>query len=158
MCWAQWRILECFQELVALSIIHFSRSALASGPSRPVAAGSVLRTKQLDLFTLFCGWRKNNGTHGKTEGKRFFEILSYSSHSLQWTFCRCLLSTVFDQLALFLRQLLTCVFEDDSDEEKKLLLYDLISLSHVTFIPANVCTMILTYQANHVPFVNGLYI
>lgn len=61
-------------------------------------------------------------------------------------------------LALFLRKLLTCVFKDDNDEEKKILLYDFISLSYVTFIPANVCTMILTYQANHVPFVNGLYI
>lgn len=66
--------------------------------------------------------KKESMAHRETEVKRFLKMLSYSSHSLQWTFCKCLISTVFD-LALFLRgkkwQLLTCVFEDDNDEKKK---------------------------------------
>lgn len=95
----------------------------------------------------------------KSMARREIEVkclkISFSSHSLQWTFCKSSIWTVFE-LALFLKSLLTCVFEDDNDK-RKFLLFDLILASHVNLVQTNVYTMILTYKANHIPCVNGLY-
>lgn len=105
---------------MALSVIlFFYRSSLVSRPAGPVAAEGKLRNEQLDLFTSLSCWRKKKThlkrkkvmwqqktksmAHRETEVKCLFNNFSNSSHSLQWTFCKCLISTVFD-LALFLRK------------------------------------------------------
>lgn len=96
-----------------------------------------------------------------TEKQRFCGKRIYSSHSLQWTFCKCLILTLFNLALVFRKKkkktINLCIRRGRRRSSRTYRATSVVS--HVTLIPAkNVWTMILTYQANHVPFVNGLYI
>lgn len=120
--------------------------------------------KRTEMIAVFLHKKKNKkDLKIKTKRKekkhgRQIEVkcskISFSSHLL-WTFCKYSVWTVFE-LALFFKSLLTCVFEDDHDK-RKFLLFVFLLASHVTLVETNVCSMILTFQANCIPCVNGLY-
>lgn len=81
-----------------------------------------------------------------------------SSRSLQWTFCKCLILTVFAFVFEEKRQLLTCVFEDDNDKKKNSYHVTSFANYHVDPPPLSFQLTCVTWFSRTKPIMWALYI